>query len=230
MAGQDGTTPTDGAPKDADTGAETPKDAGTGGDAGTEDDDDDEKLGEPGVKALEAEKAKRKALASELRTWKALGLTPEQVQALVQPAKKTPAEGGKDDALDADAIREEARKEARKEALRDRVTDKIEAKAAGKFADAEDALAVLLRTSKIDDYIDGDKIDVEAITEALEDLGKKKPHLLAQGKRFQGGSDGGARKGSEPSIDDQIAAATKAGNLQLAIALKQRRSAELANK
>lgn len=230
MAGQDGTPGNDGAPKDTDTGAETPdNDAGTGGDAGT--DDDDEELGPAGVKALEAEKAKRKALATELRAFKNLGLTVEQIAEMKKPisGKKTPAEGTDKDAPDAEAIRNEARAEARKEALRERVTDKIEAKAA-KFADAEDAVAILLRSSKIDDYIDGDKIDVEAITEALEDLGKKKPHLLAQGKRFQGGSDGGARKGSEPSIDDQIAAATKAGNLQLAIALKQRRAAELANK
>lgn len=193
MAGQDGTPGNDGAPKDADTGKQTPDDAGTGGDAGTDDDDDDEPLGEAGVKALNAEKEKRRALARELRSYKNLGLTPEQILELQKPKTKTPAADDKKDAVDADEIRRQAQQEARKELLRERVTDKIETKAAKAFADPEDAVAILLRSSAVEDYIDGDKIDVEAITEALDDLGKKKPHLLAQGKRFQGGADGGAR-------------------------------------
>ena len=40
----------------------------------------------------------------------------------------------------------------------------------------------------------------------------------------------GAGAGGAPGLDDQIAAATKAGDHQLAIALKQRRAAELAKK
>lgn len=114
---------------------------------------------------------------------------------------KKPAGGSKgdDDKVDAERIREEAKAEARREALADRVADKIEAKAA-KFADPEDAVAVLLRSHDIDDFLDDDKVDVEAITDALKELGEKKPHLLAQGgKKFQGSADGGARKDAPPA-------------------------------
>lgn len=103
---------------------------------------------------------------------------------------------GDDDAPDPEKIREEAKAEARREALSDKVADKIEAKAS-KFADPEDAVAVLLRSREIDDFIDDDKVDVEAITDALKELGEKKPHLLAQGSRFKGGADGGRRKGKD---------------------------------
>jgi len=96
----------------------------------------------------------------------------------------------KDDVPDRDAIRAEVEREA----LRGRIEDKIEVKARA-FADPEDAVAVLLRTHNHDDFLDdNDKIDVEAIADALKELGEKKPHLLAQGGRFQGDADGGARK------------------------------------
>lgn len=111
--------------------------------------------------------------------------------ATAKPAKK--ADDGDDDKPDVDKIREDAKAEARREALHGRVEDKIEAKARA-FADPEDAVAVLLRTHDIEDFIDDDKIDVDAITEALGDLAEKKPHLLAQGKKFEGDADGGARQ------------------------------------
>ncbi|WP_332644073.1 hypothetical protein [Aeromicrobium sp.] len=112
---------------------------------------------------------------------------------------KKPESGSKDkpdadDKPDVDKIREEAKAEAAREVLTGRVEDKIEAKARA-FADPEDAVAVLLRTHDIEDFIDGGKPDVDAIADALKELGEKKPHLLAQGgQRFQGGADGGARK------------------------------------
>ncbi len=112
---------------------------------------------------------------------------------------KKPEGGGKDkdgtdDKPDADKIKADAQAEARAEVLAGRVEDKIEAKASA-FADPEDAVAVLLRSHDIEDFIDDGKPDVDAIADALKELGEKKPHLLAQGgKRFQGGADGGARK------------------------------------
>jgi hypothetical protein len=115
------------------------------------------------------------------------------------PGAKTAAKSGaKDDGRDgeqpdAEQIRAEARAEAAAEILRERVSDKIEAKAKD-FADPEDAVAIVLRSHEIDDFLDDKKIDVEAINEALKDLAKNKPHLLAQGKRFQGSGDGGARQ------------------------------------
>ncbi|WBQ03015.1 hypothetical protein [Kribbella sp. CA-293567] len=159
-------------------------------------DDDDKPLGKAGQKALDAMKAKERAARRELRDWKALGLTPAQVKELQAGKPKT---GGKkkDDDADGDApdvekIRADAKAEAAAEVLRGRVEDKIEAKARA-FADPEDAVSILLRNNDLEDFLDGDKIDTEAIAEALKDLGKKKPHLLAQGKKFKGGGDGGAR-------------------------------------
>lgn len=92
--------------------------------------------------------------------------------------------------------REAGKAEARAEILKDRALDKVETKAAKLFADPEDARALL--ASKVGDFIDGDAIDAEAIDKALADLLKRKPHLGLQGKRFEGGADGGARKGIKP--------------------------------
>lgn len=167
-------------------------------DTGSEDEQDDDKpLGPAGEKALQAEKDKRKAAQAELRAWKALGLTPEQIRELQKGgAGKS---GDATDEVDVDKIRSEAKAEAQAAALRERVEDKIEAKA-HKFADPEDAVATLLRKHGIEEFIDGTKVDVDAITEALDDLLKTKPYLAAQGgKRFQGGGDGGTRKESRPA-------------------------------
>lgn len=99
---------------------------------------------------------------------------------------------GEGEEIDAEKIREQARSEARAEALRDRVLDKIEAKAR-RFADSEDAAAILLRSHEVDDFIDDGKIDVSAITEALDELAESKPHLLAR-QSTTGGFDTGRGK------------------------------------
>ncbi len=171
-------------------------------------------LGDAGKKALDAMKAKwqkaredRNALAAKLA------------------ALEKPAETAEDGKPDLEAVRKQARHEAAAELLRDRVLDKIEAKAARLFADPEDAVALLGR--KADDFIDDGKVDADAITEALADLLKRKPHLglAAQGggRRFEGGADGGARKGSGPAqlteedlkrmTPEQIVEAQKKGQL-----------------
>lgn len=144
-----------------------------------------EQLGDPGKKALDAMKAKwqrereqRKALADELAALKA-------------------PKAGTTDQPDPEEIRKQARAEAAAEVLRDRALDKVETKAARLFADPEDARALL--ASRVDEFVDDGKVDIDAINEALTDLLKKKPHLAATaGKRFAGSADGGARKGSKP--------------------------------
>jgi hypothetical protein len=140
-----------------------------------------DQLGDAGKKALDAMKAKWRAARDELRALKA-----------AQDAGKKPDDG------DLAAAIAKAKAEAKAETLRDRVLDRIEAKAARLFADPEDAVALLGR--RADEFIDGDQIDSDEITEALEDLLKKKPHLAAATaqKRFAGSADGGARKGSKP--------------------------------
>ncbi len=140
-------------------------------------DGDADKLGDAGKKALDSMKSKwqkerdaRKALEAKL------------------------AAGSTDDQQDPAEIRKQAQAEARAEVLKDRALDKVEAKAAKLFADPEDARALL--AGRVDDFVDDGQVDVDAIEDALADLLKKKPHLAATAKRFQGGADGGARKGS----------------------------------
>jgi hypothetical protein len=115
------------------------------------------------------------------------------LEAQIAAANKKPAKD--DDAPDPAELRKAAQAEARAEVLNERALDKVEAKAAKLFADPEDARALL--AGRVDEFVDDGKVDVEAIEEALGDLLKKKPHLAAAtAKRFQGGADGGARKGS----------------------------------
>jgi hypothetical protein len=108
------------------------------------------------------------------------------------------------------------------------VQAEVKALAADGFADPSDAAAFLT----LDKYAtaDGD-VDTEAIKADLADLLVRKPHLgkspttrVPAPNPAQGGSGGGL---VATDIDAQIVEATKAGNHQLAIALKQQRSADL---
>lgn len=166
-------------------------------------------LGDAGKRALDkmkadlrAEKARRKAVETEL-----VGL------------KAKPTEGG---TPDAEAIRAQALAEARAEALNERALDRLEAKAARLFADPEDARLHL--AGRVADFVDGDKVDNDAIADALAELLARKPHLAATPAKpkFEGTGDGGARKGSSGVQQlgkadlarmsaDQIVAAQKAG-------------------
>lgn len=118
----------------------------------------------------------------------------KQDKALIDKLKSDQSEKEKDES-DVEKIRAEAYAEAKREALKERVLDKIEAKAS-KFVDPEDAAAILLRRHNVDEFIDDDSIDVEAIVDALDDLAENKPHLVngaKGGRRFGGSADGGAR-------------------------------------
>jgi hypothetical protein len=169
-----------GAPDD-DTGDDADSDSADDDSSDGTDDDGADQLGDAGKQALDRMKAK---LLSEKAARKAL-------QAQLDAAGK-PAD---DDTPDPAELRKQARDEARAEVLNERALDKVEAKAAKLFADPEDARALL--AGRVDEFIDDGKVDVEAIEDALAELLKKKPHLAAAtAKRFQGGADGGARKGS----------------------------------
>lgn len=176
---------------------------GTTDDAGTDRVDDTEgadSLRDAGKKALDAMKGKwqterdaRKERDAEIARLKA------------EIAGRTADLAKKDDQPDLAKLREQAKAEAAAEVLRDRALDKIETKAAKLFADPEDARALL--AASVDDFIDGGKLDVDAIEAALTELLAKKPHLAAQGgRRFEGSADGGARNGktkpSQLSRDD----------------------------
>lgn len=60
--------------------------------------------------------------------------------------------------------------------------------------------------------------------EALTAQAERVAALRGESKRFKGSADGGARRESQPSIDDQIAEASKAGNHALAISLKRQKA------
>lgn len=116
------------------------------------------------------------------------------------------------------AVHEEALAKANDRILR----AEIRAAAKGELNDPADAL-LHIDLTKFEVSPDGE-VDKAAIAAAVAELITSKPYLAAQGGRFQGGADGGARNGAGPSIDDQIAEATKAGNHRLAIALKRQKA------
>lgn len=184
-----------GAPDDADDDAD--QDADADGDGDDDADGDDADKGSDGADDKDDDTDWKAKFEAEQRHKRNLERKARKDAATIARLTGKKPEGGSKgdgDKVDAEAIREEARAEARAEQLAERVADKIEAKAS-KFADPEDAVAVLLRSHKIDDFLDDGKVDVEAITDALKELGEKKPHLLAQGGRFKGDADGGRRKG-----------------------------------
>lgn len=214
-----------------DTGDGESKDAGDDSDAADDQGDDtdtadsegeDKPLGPAGEKALRAMK-ERLAAAEEMLT--AAGITSKtqarriaRDRAKAKETKAAPKPVDNDKPVDDDAdkpdpekIRAEVRAELEAAALKERVLDKIEVKAAKGFADPTDAVAVLMRDHEIDDFLDGGKLDVEAIQDALDELLKKKPYLAAaaQGgsKRFQGSAEGGAKpqKPARPkSLDEAV--------------------------
>lgn len=99
---------------------------------------------------------------------------------------------------DPDAIRKQVKAEAAAEILRERALDKAVVKAAGKLADPEDARIYL--AANVEDFLDGDTLDQDAIAVAVDELLKARPYLAAQGgSRFTGGADGGARGARKPS-------------------------------
>lgn len=182
-------------------------DRGQQGDDGGDDEGADQ-LGDAGKRALDRMKQQ---LREERKRRKA-------AEEKASAAGKKPTDG---DTPDVDEIRKQAREEAAAESLRERVMDKIEAKAR-RFADPEDAAVLLLRGREIEEFVDGGKVDADAIAEALDELADKKPHLLA--RQSNGGSfdTGRGKRHDKPQLtrDDlkkmtpgQIQAARKDGRL-----------------
>jgi len=185
---------------------------------GTGDGEGADKLGDAGKQALDRMKAERNDARRENRVLK---------KQLEEATKKPPAEG---EQPDPDALREEGRREALAQADQRVIRAEAKAAATGKLADPSDALTFLdLTTFEVD--ADGN-VDAEELADAIDELLKKKPYLAAQGgKRFQGGGDGGNRKGTQtPSLDEQIAAAQKEGRVRDVISLQNQRLAEVAGK
>lgn len=171
---------------------------------------DESALGDPGKKALDAMKAKWKAAEAEAKR-----LTTEF------EAFKAQAEGR--EAEHAAAIEEQRVKDEALAAANIKIVKaNLRAAAAGKLADPTDALTFIdVADFEVDD--DGNT-DEAALNAAIDDLIKNKPYLAAQGKRFQGDADGGARNESAPTqitrdelsrmTPEQIGQAKKEGRLK----------------
>jgi hypothetical protein len=126
-----------------------------------------------------------------------------------------------------EAARKEAREEAETEGRKERRHDRLEAKCATlaakgfkvgdgddaktvRFADPDDALVYierLIRNGDLDDdeiFDSEGRVQADALTTALTDLLKSKPHLQADGKaeRPTGRSDAGRGSGDEKDLEE----------------------------
>lgn len=175
---------------------------------------DEDALGDPGKRALDAMKAKERAARAENRDLKA------QIAALQAPkeGEQTP-----------DEVRAEIEREAAAKFNTRIVRAEVKASAAATFADPEDAVAFLnLSDFDVDENGDVDPVDIE---DALTDLLARKPHLAKQGdtqrvtkKRVPEVPADPAHAQSKPeSLDDRIAKAQAAGDYKTVIALQNER-------
>lgn len=141
---------------------------------------DESALGDKGKRALDAMKeAKREA---EKRAREA------EARIAELEAKVNGTEAEYQAAREAQRVKDEALAAANQRILK----AEVRAAAAGKLTDPADALAYIdLSSFEVSD--DG-SVDSDAIGSAISDLISKKPYLAAQGSRFQGSADGGARK------------------------------------
>lgn len=144
-----------------------------------------EALGDAGKKALDAMKAARNEAKAEAKR------VADEFAAFKAQAEGKEAEYNA--SVEAQRVKDEALA-----AANDRIKRaEIRAAAAGKLNDPKDALSFLdLSTIEVND--DGE-VDGDAVSAAINDLIKSKPYLAAQGKRFEGEADGGARKETGPT-------------------------------
>lgn len=198
---------------DGDGTSEGDDDGGQGGG----DEGDESALGDAGKKALTATKEK----------WKAERERRKRLERELEEARK----GSKgDDEPDAEQIRRDAEQAATAKANARIVRAELRAAAAGKLADPSD-VAVFLDPAEFEVDEHGE-IDPDEVNDAIADLLARKPHLAAGGgRRFQGGGDGGAGRGSKPkSLDAQIREAEARGDLGTSLRLKQAKLAEARKK
>lgn len=164
------------------TSADSTEATATGATTETDAPEGAESLGDAGKKALDAMKAKWKAAESTAKET-------ERKLAELQ-AKIDGKEAEHQASIEAQRIKDEALAAANERI----VGAELRAAAKGKVAD--DVLQDLSFFIKPSDFEVGDdgSVDTDAIGRAVDDLIKNKPSLAAQGKRFQGSADGGARK------------------------------------
>ena len=149
-------------------------------------------LGDAGKKALDAMKAERnEAKAAAKQAADDLAALRAQVEGREAEHKAT---------LDAQRVKDEALSAANQRILK----AEVRAQAASKLNDPKDAL-LYLDLSGFEVGEDGE-VDGDAVATAIDKLITDKPYLAAQGTRFKGEADGGARKEPPADLDGQIAA------------------------
>lgn len=154
---------------------------------------DDDKLGEGGKKALQAERDARTAAEARVRELEA------KLSRKPKPDDKGDgkgADGKGDSAPDVDALKKEIRDEITADSNARLIRAEVKAAAAGKLADPTDAPRFIdLTKIKVGD--DGEP-DAKQIKKAIEDLVKEKPYLAANG---QGWGDVGGGGHTTPAAD-----------------------------
>lgn len=139
-------------------------------------------LGDAGKRALDSMKGKWREERDKRRDLE------RRIAELEAPKGENPT-----DEPDAKQIKAQATREANAKANARILRSEIKAAAAGKFADPADALA-FIDVSKFEVDENGD-VDAEEISDAIEELLTRKPHLAATARqRFQGTGDGGAQR------------------------------------
>ncbi|MFF2954327.1 hypothetical protein ACFVVU_23655 [Kitasatospora sp. NPDC057965] len=180
IRGGDGTDDQDDAGQQDDDADDTDDDQDDDRDG--DDQGDDKDLGDAGKKAMRALRRENRELKSQLR----------QQNSGQQDGKKE--DDG--DGTNPEALRAQAREEAQAEVWAERVEAAAVAAAAGRLANPQMAARLLDLT----DIPKNDKgrPDRDAISELIDELLEDEPYLAARpekdGRRFQGGADGGARK------------------------------------
>lgn len=163
---------------------------------------DTETLGDPGKKALQAEREARKTAERELRDLRA------RIEAMEDAQNRTAEERA---ALEQQrAIEREALSKANDRIL----AAELRAAAKGVLADPGDALTFIDRTQF--EVTDDGRVDTDAITDAVKDLISKKPYLAARSEPpAVGSADGGPREASRPRqwTSDQLRKARLSGDL-----------------
>lgn len=150
---------------------------GEGGSEGEGEGEGGEALGAAGVQALERTKATLRATKGELASFKALGMSADDIAALV-------AEKNKGDQPDPVKIEKQLRTQIESEA-KERSASKFRASSVREqaaslgFIDPREALALIDQKSLADvDVDDDDEVDAPAVKKLLDALAAAKPHLL----------------------------------------------------
>lgn len=165
--------------------------SGEGGKGGSADGGD--KLGEGGVKALQAERDARKTAEDRVKELEGKLSRKPNPEGKGDAGKGSDGKG--DPPLDAEALKKEVRDEIAADTNARLVRAEVKAAAAGKLADPADA-PKFIDLAKIKIGEDGDP-DAKQIKKAIEDLLKDKPYLAANGQGW--GDVGGGGHSTAPA-------------------------------